>query len=70
MSTLTVINLIMVILSGAAQPEVKTRQFDSVAECTAAAADLHKAVENSVGVVDIGTICIESKFDLSIKPRA
>lgn len=70
MSTLTVVHLVMVIVTGTAEPKTEIRRFDTTQECKAAEEALHLVVKKSVGVLDIGTICVKSEFDLEIKPRA
>lgn len=70
MNTLTVIHLVMVILSGTAEPRTEIRRFDTINECKAAETALHDAAKTSVGLIDIGTICVKSEFDLRVKPAA
>lgn len=70
MSTLTVIHLVMIILSGTAEPKTEVRRFDTIDECKAAETALHAAAKASVGVIDVGTLCVRSEFDLRVKPEA
>lgn len=70
MNTLTVVHLVMVIITGLSEPDTQIKKMPSIGECKQAEIEIHEMVKKSVGVVDIGTICVKSEFDLTIKPRA
>lgn len=65
-----IVTLVMVLLTGEVTTETRTIEFrgdDALQECKLAQGAARRAVQYGVNVLDVGTICVKSKFDPGIK---
>jgi hypothetical protein len=60
--------LTIVLADGGAIP--LARNYPTLEACEDAQAAAHDAAQRAIGVLDVGTLCVESRFDPLIKPRA
>ncbi len=65
-----VVTLVLVLLMADGRVTPQTRQMESIIECKLAEAEAHAIAAQSFDVLDVGTLCVESKFDPAVKPHA
>lgn len=67
---MTDIRLVMVFRMLDNSIELQHRSFESIRECREAEAFVSEAVSMSNDIVDVGTICLQSVFVDTVKPKA
>lgn len=68
---IVIVTLVMVLLNPNHSSDVRSMGFygaNAMQDCKAAEMDAREAVRQS-GSIDVGTICLESRFDDNVKPR-
>lgn len=70
MNMLTVIHLVLVLLGPDGRTDTQIREYPNLNDCKQAELAAHDAAKTAGDFFDVGTICVKSEFDLTLKPRA
>jgi len=68
-NSITVVHLVLVLLGSDGQTNTQIREFPNVNACKLAETAAHDAAKIAGNITDVGTICVKSEFDSTIKPR-